>query len=148
MRPSANDAFGPSSAGAPDLGVSGVARGRLLVVDDEPMVVRAVSQILARAGFEILTASGPSEAEAAFARADGQIDLLLTDVVMPEGGGPRLAAELTARRPGLPVLFMSGYTGHESIAGDRQLPGPLLSKPFTAARLEAAVRDALAPSGD
>jgi two-component system, cell cycle sensor histidine kinase and response regulator CckA len=121
-----------------------VARRRVLVVDDEPMVVRAVSQILARSGFEVITADGPAAALARFDESGGSIELLVTDVVMPEGGGRRLAARLLEQLPGLRVLFMSGFTDHDSVRDDRALPGPLLPKPFTAARLEAAVRDALA----
>ena len=119
------------------------ARGRILVVDDEPMVVRAVSQILTRMGFAVLSAAGPIEAAARFAAAEGGVDLLLTDVVMPEGGGRKLVQDLREREPALRVLFMSGFTGHESVRDERQLPGPLLTKPFTAARLVAAVQDAL-----
>ncbi len=120
-----------------------MVRRRVLVVDDEPMVVRAVSQILARSGFEVIAADGPAAALARFAESTGTIDLLLTDVVMPEGGGRRLAARLLEQVPGLRVLFMSGFTDHDSVRDDRALPGPLLTKPFTAARLEAAVREAL-----
>lgn len=117
---------------------------RVLVVDDEPMVVRAVSQILARSGFEVLVADGPVAAEALFDAREGAIDLLLSDVVMPDGGGRRLAARLRERVPGLPVLFMSGFTEHDSVRDDAVIAAPLLLKPFTASRLEGAVRDALA----
>jgi DNA-binding NtrC family response regulator len=125
------------------------ALGRILVVDDEPMVVRAVSQILARMGYEVISAAGPIEAAARFAAAPESVDLVLTDVVMPDGGGRKLVQQLREREPALRVLFMSGFTGHESIREDeRQLPGPLLTKPFTAARLVAAVQDALDGDGD
>ncbi len=107
------------------------------------MVVRAVSQILTRAGFDVITAGGPVEAVAKFDAHADSIHLLLTDVVMPEGGGRRLAAELLGRAPSLRVLFMSGFTEHDSVRDERVLPAPLLSKPFTASKLEAAVRDAL-----
>ncbi len=129
---------------SPDAAAPAVVRRRVLVVDDEPMVVRAVSQILARSGLEVVTADGPATALARFEEFTGAIDLLLTDIVMPEGGGRRLASQLLERVPGLRVLFMSGFTDHDSVRDDRALPGPLLTKPFTAARLEAAVRDALA----
>lgn len=108
------------------------------------MVVRAVSQILTRAGFHVVTADGPIAATARFDEYGDSIRLLLTDVVMPDGGGRRLADELTGRSPSLRVLFMSGFTEHESVRDGRALPAPLLSKPFTASKLEAAVRDALA----
>ncbi|HET8769798.1 MAG TPA: response regulator [Gemmatimonadaceae bacterium] len=117
--------------------------GLILVVDDEPMVVRAVSQILTRAGYHIVTADGPVNATAKFDEYGEAIRLLLTDVVMPDGGGRRLADELTERSPDLRVLFMSGFTEHVSVRDERALPAPLLSKPFTASKLETAVRDAL-----
>jgi DNA-binding NtrC family response regulator len=124
------------------------ARGRILVVDDEPMVVRAVSQILTRMGFEVISAAGPNEATSRFAAVPGGVDLLLTDVVMPDGGGRKLVQQLREREPALRVLFMSGFTGHESVRDERELPGPLLTKPFTAARLVGAVQDALDGVGD
>lgn len=119
------------------------SKGSVLVVDDEPMVVRAVSLILERSGFVVRTADGPADALARFEEAGGSIDLLLTDVVMPDGGGRKLAERLRERCPGLRVLFMSGFTEHDSVRDDRELPAPLLSKPFSAAKLEAAVRRAL-----
>lgn len=112
------------------------------------MVVRAVSQILTRAGYNILTADGPIEATARFEAHRDAIQLLLTDVVMPDGGGRRLAEQLRLKEPSLRVLFMSGFTEHDSVRDERALPAPLLSKPFTASKLEAAVRDALGRLGD
>jgi two-component system, cell cycle sensor histidine kinase and response regulator CckA len=132
-----------SIARVPVPGHAGGLRRCILVVDDEPMVVRAVSQILSRTGFEVLSAAGPLEAEARFAERNGRVDLLLTDVVMPDGGGRELAQRLRERLPHLAVLFMSGFTGHESVRDERELPGPLLTKPFTAARLTAAVQGVL-----
>lgn len=107
------------------------------------MVVRAVSQILLRAGFTVVAATNPGEAESNFVENDGAFDLLLTDVVMPGGGGRRLAERLVKRSPSLRVLFMSGFTEHESVRDDRVLPWPLLVKPFTSAKLLAAVEGAL-----
>ena len=73
-----------------------------------------------------------------------RIDLLLTDVVMPGESGRALADELVARRPGLRVLYMSGYTNDEILRRGLSQPGVVfLEKPFTAARLAHAVRTAL-----
>lgn len=134
-RPALRDKQTPSD-GSP-------SKGSVLVVDDEPMVVRAVAMILERSGFQVRTAAGPVEALALFEEAAGSVDLLLTDVVMPDGGGRRLADRLRERAPGLRVLFMSGFTEHDSVRDDRELPAPLLTKPFSAAKLEAAVSRAL-----
>lgn len=118
-------------------------RGSVLVVDDEPMVASAVGQMLARSGYSVCTATGPAEADLHFTEAGGAFDLLLTDIVMPDGGGRRLAERLVERAPGLRVLFMSGFTEHDSVRDERALPAPLLTKPFSAARLVAAVRRVL-----
>ena len=114
------------------------------MVDDEPMVVRAAAQILSRAGFTVITADGPLDAEARFEAAPGPIRLLLTDMVMPDGGGRRLAERLVARSHSLRVLFMSGFTEHDSVRDERALPAPLITKPFSASKLGAAVSDVLA----
>ncbi len=85
--------------------------------------------------------------------AHPEIDLLLTDVVLPAMDGPRLAEQARRRRPGLPVLFASGYTGGAA-APDRLLPpgAPLLQKPYTLVALAAKLHDvteaaALRPAG-
>ena len=129
-----------TAAGAP---VRSPARGVVLVVDDESMVAGAVAQILARSGYAVHTAAGPAEAELRFDELGGQVDLLLTDVVMPDGGGRRLADRLRERFPSLRVLFMSGYTEHDSVRDDRALSAPLITKPFSGSRLVAMVQRVL-----
>jgi FixJ family two-component response regulator len=77
----------------------------------------------------------------------GEIHLLLTDLVMPKMGGIDLARALAERRPEMQVLYMSGYTdGAISRQGVLRQGSALLEKPFTTLRLVHAVRDALAPS--
>jgi len=111
-----------------------------LVAEDDPSVRRGVVTILKRAGYEVLAAGGPREALERAGEYKGEIDLLLTDVVMPVMSGKELAAQLTAQRPELSVLYMSGYTdgsiGHHGVldAGVH-----LLTKPITPERLLAAV---------
>ncbi len=119
------------------------SRGIVLVVDDEPMVAGAVAQILARTGYTVHTAGGPGEAEARFEGLAGAVDLLLTDILMPEGGGRKLAERLRERSSALRVLFMSGYTEHDSVRDDRELEAPLISKPFSGSKLIAAVQRVL-----
>ncbi len=121
----------------------------ILVAEDEAGVRDLAARFLARWGYRILTAeSGP----AALARAGaepGPIDLLLTDLVMPGMSGAALARSLGAQRPGLRVLFMSGYP-HEVLADAPSPAPPLLRKPFTEADLVRYVRDAIdgpPPSG-
>ena len=81
---------------------------RVLIVDDEPTVVRLVERILREAGCDTATAfSGPEALTIADQR---QFDLLLTDVIMPEMRGYELAARLQYRQPDLPVLYLTGYS--------------------------------------
>jgi two-component system, cell cycle sensor histidine kinase and response regulator CckA len=92
----------------------------------------------------VLAASNAAEAHACAELHQGEIDLLLTDVVMPGGNGLELADQLTARYPRLPVLFMSGYSADIVL---RQGLAPesveFLTKPFTEEQLGQAVRRAL-----
>jgi two-component system, cell cycle sensor histidine kinase and response regulator CckA len=114
---------------------------RVLVVEDERLVRELIARNLAERGYEVVTAANGAEAlELAGAREEG-IDLLLTDVVMPELGGPELAARLTAHRPHLKVVYMTGYA-ERAVAGELA-PWPLLQKPFDVGTLAEAVRDVL-----
>lgn len=115
----------------------------ILLVDDEEAVRRVTSRTLSRRGYTVLEASSP---HAALACADGHVtvDLLLTDVVMPEMSGPALALALRAQQPALKVLFMSGYVDDAmATAGVEQIPHALLVKPFSARELAERVRQTL-----
>jgi CheY-like chemotaxis protein len=116
----------------------------VLVVEDEAPVRHLVTSTLQRAGYIVLSAE---DATSAMARLRGHgvpIDLLLTDVIMPEMLGPELAERATTLRPGLRVLFMSGYS-HQMIAR-RQVSEDevaFVEKPFTSDTLLAGVREVL-----
>jgi two-component system, cell cycle sensor histidine kinase and response regulator CckA len=111
---------------------------RILVTEDERPVRELVQRILARNGYEVLVAASSSEAIELF-RA-GDIDMLLTDVVMPGGSGSELAARLRELDPGVRVLFMSGYAD----AGEGLVTGAeTLQKPFSARDLLQEVRRTL-----
>jgi len=88
------------------------ARGSetILLVEDEHLVRRVVMGILRKNGYTVLDAGSGPEAVELFERYQGPIDLLITDVVMPELNGRQLADLIVARRPGVAVLYMSGYT--------------------------------------
>ena len=91
--------------------VSGVrASETILLVEDEDQVRQVTEQILRRNGYRVLTAESPAEALVVSGQYQGRIHLLLTDVVMPGMNGRQLAGELAPSRPGMRVLFMSGYT--------------------------------------
>jgi CheY-like chemotaxis protein/anti-sigma regulatory factor (Ser/Thr protein kinase) len=116
----------------------------ILVAEDEPTVRELVRSALARAGYRVLAARDGEEAMVRAAAHDGRIDLLLTDVVMPNVNGRELARRFRAARPDARVLFMSGYAA-DVIADEGALNGDaeLLVKPFTPEELEARVRAAL-----
>ncbi len=123
-------------------------RRRILIVEDEPALRRLIARGLTDAGYEVVTASGSNEALATALESDEPIDLLLTDVVMPEIMGPALAERIHAARPEVRVLFMSGFARPALDDPDVPLNGPLLQKPFTAQELLAGVAAALGDRGD
>jgi hypothetical protein len=116
----------------------------ILVVEDEDGVRALTQEILVDYGYTVLTAAGPNEALAVAARHSGPIDLIVTDVIMPEMSGIDLARRIQAERAGIRVLYMSGYVEHPAL--DQAALDPeagLLLKPFTAEALAAQVREAL-----
>jgi signal transduction histidine kinase/CheY-like chemotaxis protein len=117
------------------------ARGTetILVVEDDPLVRTATSRILGSRGYRVLQAANGREALAVASRAPRPIDMLVTDVVMPEMGGRELARELLRRDPRLPVLLVSGYAsgGREAV---QDAPLPFLPKPFTPEQIADRVR--------
>jgi two-component system, cell cycle sensor histidine kinase and response regulator CckA len=117
----------------------------ILVVEDEAGIRGLIRRILGRQNYEVIEASNGRQALEIARQHPGKIDMLLTDVVMPEMGGFDLANLLLKERPDLRVLFISGYTG---LAGfdPSQLPAGsgFLQKPFTLNALLAKVREVFA----
>lgn len=105
------------------------AHGTILLVEDNASVLNAISDYLRDEGFSVHTASSAAEALQIADDPDLAIDLLLTDVVMPKRSGRELALELRARRPGLRVVFMSGYSPDPALLAGIADAG-LLHKPF------------------
>lgn len=111
----------------------------VLVAEDDSRVRRAVTRALQRCGYRVLEAPTGEAALGLAAAFPEPIDLLLTDVVMPGCGGRVLADRLSAERPGLRVLFMSGYTA-DPLLRERVAAGePFLAKPFTVTQLTTRV---------
>jgi PAS domain S-box-containing protein len=126
------------AAPAPSMG-----RETVLLVEDEPAVRSIIATVLRRHGYQVLEAATPHAAMEAVERHTGDIDLLVTDVVMPDMNGPALAQRLVAARPGLRVLFISGYADR-MLPLDRSNPNVgFLGKPFQASALAAKVREIL-----
>jgi two-component system cell cycle sensor histidine kinase/response regulator CckA len=118
--------------------------GAVLLVEDEAMVRDLLVESLTSAGFQVTTAKHGQEALRLLSENHVAVDILVTDVVMPGLAGPELAARVLEKRPGIPVLYISGYTSDE--LGPR---GPLepwesfLQKPFSPASLIRKIRTAL-----
>ena len=110
---------------------------KILLVEDDDLVREFAAQVLEEAGYEIRTAARPSEAEA-WCAAGEPFDLLITDIVMPERDGIELARRLSRDRPGLKVLFTTGYTRH--IAPEQLTGAEILDKPYHTEALLHAVR--------
>jgi PAS domain S-box-containing protein len=116
----------------------------LLVVEDDECLRRIAKRTFESAGYRVLTAAQGEEALLLFAEHHGNVDLLLTDVVMPRMSGSELAQRLVKSRPSLKVLYMSGYTDDAIIAQGVLAAGAnFLAKPFTAQDLMRKVREVL-----
>lgn len=118
-------------------------RERILLVDDEEPVRDVTRRILERLGYEVELASGAEQARRVVA-VSGYPDLLVTDVIMPGESGAQLADSMLLGQPGLPVLFISGFTGDELQRQGTLRPGTiLLQKPYTPQELGSYVRETL-----
>lgn len=116
----------------------------ILVVEDEPAILEMATNMLQLLGYTVLSAKIPSEALKKSALYTGKIDLLVTDVIMPEMNGRDLAAQLLGNQPWVKCLYMSGYTA-DIIADQGVLEEGIhfLQKPFSHTTLAAKVREVL-----
>jgi signal transduction histidine kinase len=113
----------------------------VLVVEDEDFVRNLASRVLTRAGYDVIQAENGREAVALVEELQDNLDLVLTDVVMPEMHGGEMATELRDKHPDLKILFMSGYT--DSLIAQRGVLEPetsFIGKPFTPRALASKVR--------
>jgi CheY-like chemotaxis protein len=116
----------------------------ILLVEDEPVVRKLVHEILSMNGYTVLEAIQGNDALRLFAEQRGQIDLLLTDVMMPGMSGRELAQRITTAQPQTKVLFMSGYTDDAVLrhgAFDAEIA--FIQKPFKPVALAQKVRELL-----
>ncbi|MFZ3217471.1 MAG: PAS domain S-box protein [Candidatus Acidiferrales bacterium] len=155
--PGKGAAFGiylPRASDAPERRIPGpVAAGSvagsetILLVEDEAVVRDLVTQILQESGYQILCAPSGTEAMHIAARHPGPIDMLITDVVMPEMSGPELVKRVQRERPETLVLYMSGYTDDVAL-GRQGLPenSAFISKPYTPQQFLRKVRETLDPN--
>jgi PAS domain S-box-containing protein len=123
------------------------ARGngeKILLVEDDEVIRELFSRTLSNYGYEVVSAGNASEAASLFEGGGGGFDLLLSDVVLPDGTGPELARRLTERQPDLHVLVTTGYAGEAVQAGrDAGTSYPCLRKPYSISTLLLAIREAV-----
>jgi PAS domain S-box-containing protein len=129
---------------------AGVSNGKLtghetvLLVEDEPPVRRILRKVLLGSGYRVLEAANADEALRASAELHGRLDVLLTDVVMPGKTGRQLAERLLQERPGLKVIYMSGYTPSAALAVAGLEDGSaFLQKPLRPVQLLSKLREVL-----
>jgi PAS domain S-box-containing protein len=121
------------------------ARGEtILVVDDEPGIRNLIAKILRREHYQVLEAGTAAEAVVVAAEHGTAIQLLLTDVMLPDRNGRQLAEKLVQAQPKLKVMYISGFTDDESVLAGAFPPGArFLQKPFTLGALLGTVRETL-----
>ena len=115
----------------------------VLVVEDEPGLRELAKRLLERQGYTVFVAANADEASRFFDETSA-IDVLLTDVVMPGASGPELTQALIGRKPGLHVIYMSGYTEDAIVHHGILAPGiAFLQKPFTSETLGRKIQQIL-----
>ncbi len=121
----------------------------VLVVEDEAPLLIVTRKILERLGYRVLPCGSPTEAIRVAVGHAGEIDLLMTDVVMPEMNGRELADRILSIRPGIRTLFVSGYTADVlNEQGVSHEGFNFMEKPFSLKRLAATLREILPHSQD
>ncbi|HEX5972103.1 MAG TPA: ATP-binding protein [Gemmatimonadaceae bacterium] len=116
----------------------------ILLVEDDASLRQLTARVLRDAGYEVLAPMTPTEAVLAGTHHEGTVDLLLTDVVMPQMTGRTVAELLVQQKPGLKVLYMSGYTDDDVVRrGVLATDTEFLQKPFTPTELLRQVRAVL-----
>lgn len=120
---------------------------RVLLVDDDPLILRTCRKMLEHLGFDVMTSDSGARALDVFANAGDSVDLVILDVAMPDMNGWELADLLRSRSPSLPVLFTSGYRLETLDERRRGEVEHFLAKPFTLDALRGAVATAL-PEAD
>jgi len=133
------------AAPPPATGEHPAATGRILVVEDERIVLTLISRTLEEAGYEVVHAADGREALTVLERLDGRVAAVVSDIVMPQMGGRELASRIRERWPATPILFMSGYTSDEVVGrGLVASHETFMQKPFAPGALARGVRELIA----
>ncbi len=115
--------------------------GRILIVDDDPMVRKIVITILQKYGYDVFDAPSGQQGLKCVTEHP-EIDLVLSDIVMPELSGPEMVDKILDKRPGMRVIFMTGY-GADNLLPNQVKKFGVLEKPFTIPGLLGAIRNGL-----
>ena len=120
----------------------------ILIVDDEPSVLRYIATVVRKEGYEVLQADGGDEALAMCESHTGCIDLMVSDIAMPRMNGRALAECMNQRYPGVPIIFVSGYPASRELVAGLTARGfengySYLQKPFKPQELLRAIATAL-----
>ncbi len=144
--PRTEGAVVPAPARASEPGLGGTET--ILVLEDDPSIRQVIRRFLEMSAYTVLEAGSPRQALELAGSYERRIDLLLTDVVLPEMSGRELADHLVRQRPGLLVLYMSGYTDDAIVHQGRLEPDTaFLQKPFAPDALLRRIREVLGPGG-
>jgi len=116
----------------------------ILIVEDDPMLLKVAGNMLRQYGYEAIEVGDGREAMRIAEEFEGSIDLLLTDVIMPGMGGRDLAEKMKSKRPGIKIIYMSGYTDNTIVHnGALEEDVVLVEKPFTPETLVKKIREVL-----
>jgi CheY-like chemotaxis protein len=129
---------------APAVGDGGAGKKRILVVDDDPLVLTTVRLMLERDGHEVLTAAGGAAALRTLEQQPGRFDLVIADWLMPQVGGAEILLAVKAVHPSTPVIVLTGQ--RPDLRGQHDVPAAVdqvLDKPITPAKLRSAVAAAV-----
>jgi two-component system cell cycle sensor histidine kinase/response regulator CckA len=143
----ATNGAGKDAAAAPKPRADLTGQGTILLVEDEEGLRSLNARGLRSRGYSVIEASNGIEAMEALEEKDGAVDLVVSDVVMPEMDGPTLLKAMRGRNPDLKIIFVSGYAEdafEKSLPENQQFA--FLPKPFTLSQLVAAVKETMAPS--
>ena len=113
----------------------------ILVIDDDPIVLRLADSMLTRFDYQVITAATGDDALGLFENIN--VDLVLVDLVMPEMTGIELVKRIHELRPGLPVLYFAAYSEEHSLRPMVPKGAPFIGKPFTSLQLTQKIREVL-----